>query len=89
MKNDIKESSGYCKEYFHGSFGNTLSDLILDYRSSRSNVLKKCVLKNLAIFPGRHLCWSLLLIKLQAFRPKRLQSRCFPVNIAKFLRLAF
>ena len=38
-----------------------------------------------------HLCWSLFLIKLQAFRPttllkKRHQHRCFPVNIANILR---
>ena len=30
---------------------------------------KKAVLKNFAIFAGKHLCWSLFLIKLQAFRP--------------------
>ena len=28
----------------------------------------KAVLKNFTIFTGKHLCWSLLLIKLQAFR---------------------
>ena len=39
------------------------------------------VFKNLAIFRGKHLCWSLFLIKLQAYN--------FPVNIAKFLRTAF
>ena len=38
---------------------------------------------------GKHLCWSLFLIKLQTFIEKRLQQRCFPVNIAKFLRTAF
>ena len=26
------------------------------------------VLKNLGIFTGKHLCWSLFLVKLQAFR---------------------
>ena len=39
------------------------------------------VLKNFAIFRGKHLCWILLLIKLQAGN--------FPVNIAKFLRTPF
>ena len=35
------------------------------------------------------MCWSLFVIKLQSFRPKkRIQHRCFPVNIAKFLRAA-
>ena len=37
------------------------------------------VLKNFAIFTGKHLCWSLFLMKMQAFR-------CFLVNIAIFLR---
>ena len=39
------------------------------------------VLKNFAIFTGKHLRWSLLLIKLQACN--------FLVNIAKFLKSAF
>ena len=43
-------------------------------------------LKNLAIFPGKHLCWRFFLKK---FIKKRLQHRCFPVNIAKFLKIAF
>ena len=29
---------------------------------------KKAALKNFAIFAGKHLCWSLFLIKLQAYR---------------------
>ena len=41
--------------------------------------MKKTFLKNFAIFTGTHLCWSLFLIKLIK---KRLQHRCFPVNIA-------
>ena len=45
------------------------------------------VLKNLAIFTGKHLCWSLFLIKLEAFRSRKLLKRdrntgFFPVNIA-------
>ena len=40
------------------------------------------VLKILAIFKGKHLCWSLVLTKLHGFR-------CFPVNSAKLLRAAF
>ena len=52
-------------------------------RSSRSQMFFKILtFKNFAIFTGKHLCWSLFLIKLQAFR-------CFPVNIAKLLRAAF
>ena len=39
------------------------------------------VLKNFAIFSGKHLCWSVFLIKLQACN--------FPVNTANFVRTAF
>ena len=42
-------------------------------------VLKKDVLKNFTIFIGKHLRWGFFLVKL-------FQHRCFPVNIAKFLR---
>ena len=53
---------------------------------------KKAVLQTFAIFAGKHLRWSPWLVKLQAwacnFIKKRLQHRCFPVNIAEFLRIA-
>ena len=39
------------------------------------------VLKNFAIFRGKHLCWSVFLIKLQACN--------FPVNIAKNFKNSF
>ena len=62
-------------------------------RSSRSQMFFKIsVLKNFAIFTGNHPCWSLFLIKLQDaynFIKRRLQQRCFPANIAKFLKTAF
>ena len=44
------------------------------------------VLKSVTIFSGKYLSWSLFLIK---FIKNRLQHRCFPVNIVKFLRTAF
>ena len=49
------------------------------------------VLENSAIFTGKHLCWSLFLIKLQAcnFIKKKLRLKCFLVHIAKFSRPAF
>ena len=59
-------------------------------RCSRSQMFFKIgVLKNFVIFTGKHLCWSLLLIKLTPKTSKRLQHRCFLVNIAKFLRTPF
>ena len=40
-----------------------------NYRSSRSQILFKIsVLKNFTSFTGKHLCWSLFLIKLQIWR---------------------
>ena len=55
---------------------------------------KICLLKNFARFTGKHVCWNLFLIKLQASKAvtllKRiLQYRCLLVNIAKFLGRAY
>ena len=63
-------------------------------RRSTQIFFKTGVLKNFAIFTGKHLCWSLFPIKFQDWRfaylyKKRHQDRCFSVNIAKFLRTAF
>ena len=51
-------------------------------------------LKNITNFTGKHLCWSLFLIKVSGLRPatllkRRLQHMFFPVNFAKFLRTHF
>ena len=65
---------------------------IIPFRSShRTCFIKKAVLKNFAIFTGKHLCRNLFLIKLRApcnFIKKRFQHRCFPVNIAKLLTIS-
>ena len=54
---------------------------------------KISVLKNFTNFTRKHLCWSLILIKLQAWFAvtslKRLKHRCFLVKFAKFLRTHF
>ena len=56
------------------------------YRSSRLQMFFKIVvLRNFEIFTGKHLCWSLQTCN---FIKKRLQHRCFPVNISNFLRTA-
>ena len=60
-----------------------------DIRSShRGCSIKKAGLENFAICTRKHLSRSFFLIKLQAcnFIKKRLQHRCFPVNIAEFTR---
>ena len=51
----------------------------------------KGVPKTFATFTGRHLCWCLYLKKFVDqrtfnFIKKRFQHRCFPVNLAKFLK---
>ena len=61
-----------------------------DFRSSHLECsIKKALCKNFAMFTRKHPCWNLFLINLQAqasnFIKKRLQHRCFPVNIAKLL----
>ena len=48
---------------------------------------KKSALKYLPKSTGKPLCQSLFLMKLR--HTKRLWHRCFPVNIAKFLRTPF
>ena len=64
-------------------------------RGSQPEVFcKRGVLKNLATFRGKHLCWSLFFNKVAGLRhaalvKKRLQHRCFSVNFAKFLRTPF
>ena len=51
---------------------------------------KKAVLKNYTKLTVKQLCWSPFLIKLQVVRAATLlkRDRCFPVYIAKFLRIA-
>ena len=63
-------------------------------RSCRTEVFcKKGVLKNFAKFTGKHLCQRLFLIKFQkppaTLLKKRFWRKCFPVNLAKFLRTPF
>ena len=44
-------------------------NISLSRRSHQRCSTKKIVLKNFAIFIGKHLCWSLFLIKLMTWRP--------------------
>ena len=63
-------------------------------RSSRPYMLFKInVLKNFAIFTGKHKCWSLFLLK-QACKSRnfikmRLQHWCFFVNVCRILKNRF
>ena len=49
--------------------------------------ITKVLLKNVTIFTGKYLCWSLFFNKeiLSNFIKKMLKHRCFLVNIAEFL----
>ena len=53
--------------------------------------LKTGTIKNFAILTGKQLCWGLFLTGLKAcnFLKNRLQHQVFPVDIAKFLKIAF
>ena len=64
------------------------------FRSSRQEVFyKKDVLKVLVKFSGKHPCRSLFLINTQAdnlqLYQKQTPAMCFPVNLAKSLKIAF
>ena len=55
---------------------------------------KKGVFRNFTKFIGKHLCQSLLFNKVSGLRTatllkRRLRHRCFPVNLAKFLKNTF
>ena len=65
-----------------------------DFRSICPEVFfNKSVLKNLAKFTRKQMCWSLFLKNLKAWGlelyQKRLQRKCFPVNFDKFSRKFF
>ena len=85
LKKNLTYSSIF-KVCFMKSFAAAKASLVFiknRCRSSRSQMFFKIgVLKKFAMFTGKHLCWSLFLIKLQAFR-------CFPANITKLLRPGF
>ena len=60
-------------------------------RSHRRCSTRKGVLRNLAKFTGKDLCWGLFFNKVTSLRPatllkKKLRRRCFPVSFSKFLR---
>ena len=62
--------------------------LAVNYRSShRRRSVRKGVLKKLANFTGKHLCWSYLFkMLILLLTKKRNQHKYFSVKFAKFLR---
>ena len=79
----LENEDSYFSVNFVAEYWKTLQKRGKDRNSHQRYSIKK-KLKNFAIFTGKHLCLSLFnkvfLIK------KRLQHKCFPVNIVKFLR---
>ena len=70
----------------------SLNEIWTGFGSFHSQMFFKIgVSKNFANYTGEHLCWRHFLIKLQTWRlfKERLQHRCFPVKLAKFLRISF
>ena len=71
-----------------------LCDKITKRKSRWEVFCKKGAFEN---FVGKHLCWSLFFNKVAGLRPeyiknmlkKRLQHRCFPLNLVKFLKNSF
>ena len=64
------------------------SEPLKQSKSSRSQIFfQTSSLKDFTIFTGKHLCWGLVLIKLQTFLET--PTQVFPVVIVKFLRTAF
>ena len=67
---------------------------VLKQKQSSRGVLEKCVLKHFEKLTGKPLCQSLFLNKIAGLWPETLikkkpWQRCFPVNIAKFLKNTF
>ena len=64
-----------------------MDNFTLVINSHRMCSKKKDVLKNFAIFIEKQMCWSLFLIKLQAFRPKKeTPKQVFPIEHCEFLK---
>ena len=71
FKNSFFEKHVWASKYKSWKKLNRQKQPPLFYRCS----VKKDFLKNFANFKGKHLCWSLFLIKLQASRPATLLKR--------------
>ena len=73
----------------------SISDKVKFTEAATGGVLYKTLfLKFFAIFTGKHLRWSVFVNTVAGPKPcnfikKRLQHRCFPVNIAKMFKNNF
>ena len=71
----INAISPIFQEILFHFLGNTRFRQLRSRSSHQRYSIKNAVLKNSAIFTGKHLCWSLFLMNLQAFRPPILLKR--------------
>ena len=65
-----KQPKQWCEEWILRTIGDNWWQFRYFRGSHRRCSVKKVVHKNFAIFTEKHLCWSLFLINLQAFRPE-------------------
>ena len=83
--------STYNASWVNNSFSTTKYLVVGTHQ--KQLLFKIGVLKNFAIFTGKHLCRSIFLIKLQGWNAatlfKRLQHSSFSVNIANFFKSFF
>ena len=64
-----------------------IQKFVLKIRSSHQRCsIKKAVLKNCSIFTGKHLCWSLFLIKVQAYSNGCICKNAFSFMLRQRLR---
>ena len=92
IQSPVKHPMGYSSKMVNISSKMAINWELRDFQKQPLKVFyKKAVLKNFAIFTVKHLRWSLLFAGClqHNFIKKRLQHRCFPVNIAKYLRTPF
>ena len=83
------ESGIYCWQSHRFLLRTSLTTRLKPQKQPLELFCKKGVLRNFANFTGKHLCWSLFLIGLQAFRPAALSKRdsntdVFLLNLQNF-----
>ena len=90
FKSICVEFHDFVVTFFHSSFTDKKCLCLLGLQMQPPEVFcKKAVLKTFVIFTGKHFCWGLFLIKLQAFRPATLLKRNFNTGVFPWTLLNF
>ena len=74
-----KEQSAFSNDLHKPTLEWQVSTLFFDLQQRFS--VKEGVLKNFANFTGKHLCWNLLLLKLQALQALQLYLKKTPTQV--------